>query len=128
MLQFDADFQTIDTGVWADFLESKFRVAHISNNKFQRALARLQQPYRRKIESGTMDPKVSKDLLCKAMAEGILLEWKNVVDGEGQQVEYTPERGFVALSKNTEFRDFISDFAINLANFREEEVKELGNA
>jgi hypothetical protein len=128
MLQFDADLASTDTGVWSDFLESKFLIAHISNMNFQRILARLQQPHRQKIERGTLDPQISKDLLCKAMSEGILLDWKNVVDGDGKMVDYTPQRGFVALSKNVEFRDFVTDISTNLFNFREEEVAVLGKA
>lgn len=126
MLQFDADLASTESGVWGDFLDSQFLIAHISNMRFQRILAKLQQPHRAKIERGTLDPQVSKDLLCKAMAEGILLDWKNVVDGDGKVTEYTSQKGFVALSKNVEFRDFVTDFATNLSNFRAEEVAALG--
>lgn len=127
MFQFDADLNSVNTGVWGEFGNARFKIAHISNLKFQRALARLQQPHRRKIEAGSLDPKVNKDILAEAMAEGILLDWDQVVDSKKVATPYSKEAGKVALLKNVEFRDWVSDFAMNLQNFREEEMEELGN-
>ncbi len=124
---YDADLTAIDAGVWLEFSGSKFLIAHMTNLKFQRALARLQQPHRKKIENGTLDPGVNKQIVCKALSEAIVLGWKDVIAKSGQPVEYSPEAAFTALMKNGEFRDFVSDSAMNLTNFREEEVEELGN-
>lgn len=129
MFKFDADTPAVDSGVWTKFNGSEFLIAHISNMRFQRALARLQQPHRRKIESGTLDPQVNKEILCKAMAEGVLLDWRNVgSQASDEPVQYTPQAGYTALLRSTEFRDFVSDFAMQLANFREAEIEELGNS
>ncbi len=126
MFQFDADLTSTETGAWAEFQGSQFLIAHISNMRFQRTLARLQQPYRRKIENGSMDPQTSKDILCRAMSEAILLDWKDVANTDGEATKYTPAAGNTALSKNAEFRDFVSDFAVNLSNFRDQEAEDLG--
>lgn len=129
MFKFDADITSVDTGVWAEFDGSSFLIAHISNMKFQRALARLQQPHRRKIEAGTLDPQTNKNVLCQAMAEGILLDWKGVGSVAAKdEVPYTIENAVTALKKSTELRDFVSDFALNLSNFRQVEVEDLGNS
>ena len=127
MFQFDADLKTVDTGIWMDFQGSSFLIAHISNMRFQRSLARLQQPHRRKINEGTLDPRVNKDLLCKAMSEGILLDWRNVGGQGAKDVPYTQAAAYTALSKNPEFRDFVSDVATSLANYRTIELEEAGN-
>ena len=129
MLEFDADIETIDNGIWMPYEGSKFLIAHMSNKKFQRALARNQQPYRKKLENGTLDPEINKAALCKSMAEGILLDWKDVVSkGSKTPVTYTVDNACTALMKNVEFRDFISEVAMNMANFKSEEVQDLGNA
>jgi len=129
MFKFDADTSLTDDGVWVEYQGSKFLVAHMSNMRFQRALARHQQPHRRKIEQGSLDPEVGKTLVCRAMSEGLLLNWQGVGSTKtGEEVPYTPDAGFTALFRNPEFRDFISDFAMNLSNFRKEAVEELGNA
>ena len=54
MFQIDKDLSALDKGVWTEWSGSSFLIAHISNMKFQRALSRLQQPHRRKIEQGTI--------------------------------------------------------------------------
>lgn len=115
-------------GVWTEFGDSKFKVASTSSTKFQRILNRLQAPYRKKMEKGTLDPKVSKDILCEAMSEGLLLDWKNVVDGNGAEVAFDSEVAKRALLNNDDLREYLSEFAADLENYRTEEVKELGNA
>lgn len=129
-MDFDADLTTVDTGVWRDFDGSSFLIAHMSTIRFQRSLSRYQQPHRRKIESGTLDPQVSKEITCKAMAEGVLLDWRGVgskKSGESD-VPYSVEAGYKALMGNAEFRDFVSFTAMDLANFRQDEVEELGKS
>lgn len=128
MFKFDADLKTVDSGVWAEFQGARFLIAHISNMRFQRALARHQQPHRRKLEAGTLDPQTNRDILCKAMAEGLLLNWDKVQSAAGQDTPYSPDAGVVALTKNVEFRDFVSEFSLNLSNFRDEEVEDLGKS
>ena len=126
-MYFDADLNTVDTGVWQKFDGSEFLIAHMSNMRFQRALSRLQQPHRRRIETSTLDPQVNKEILCRAMAEGILLDWRGVKSKENQNdVPYTPDNGYRALMGNADFRDFVSFIAMEMANFRASEVEELG--
>jgi hypothetical protein len=129
MFTFDTDHSLIDTGVWAEYQGGRFLIAHISNIRFQRELAKLQQPHRKKIEAGTLDPQTNRDLLCKAMAEGVLLDWQDVKSvGSDDPVPYSKEAGFKAISRDPEFRDFITEFAVNLQNYRNEEIEELGKS
>jgi hypothetical protein len=126
MFKFDADTPLTDQGTWAEFSGSKFLIAHISNLKFQRTLSKLQQPHRRKIETGSLDPKINKEIICRAMSEGIILDWSGVVSSSGDSTPYSPEAGYTALIKNVEFRDWVSEFSVNLSNFRAEEIEEVG--
>lgn len=128
MFQFDADNSAFDEGVWRTYQGSRFRIAHISNIPFQRLLARLQQPHRKKMEQGNLDPQVGKELLCEAMSQKILLDWQDVRDKSGNMVPYTPSAGMKALMGDPEFRDFVSDVAASVSNFRSEEVAELGKS
>ena len=124
----DADLSTVDEGVWTEFDDSRFKIAHISNLKFQRALARLQQPHMRKITEGRLDPAVNKSILCQAMSEGILMDWKDVKTKSGEDVPFSSKAANTALLANVEFRDFVSDFATNIGHYRDEQVAELGNS
>jgi len=115
-------------GVWASFGGSKFKVSSTGSTRFQRALNRLQAPYRKKIERGTLDPKISKEILCTAMSEALLIDWQDVQDGEGKTVAFDQEVAFRALSNNDDLREFLSDYAQDLENFRAEELVEAGNS
>ena len=128
MFQFDADLNTIDTGVWAEWSGSKFLIAHISNLKFQKLLARLQQPHRKKLESGGLDPETNRDILCKALSETVLLDWANVSSRAGDRTHFTAQNAFLALQRDPEFRDFVADFATQMANYRAQEVEEMGKS
>lgn len=128
MFQFDADLSSIDKGVWTEWNGSKFLVAHISNMKFQKMLARLQQPHRKKLEQGSLDPQTNRDILCKAMSETVLLDWKDVGSVSGDQVPYNAQNAFHALQMDPEFRDYIADFATQMANYRSTELGELGKS
>ena len=127
MFKFDEDVPLTDEGVWIDWNGSKFKIAHTSNMKFQRALARLQQPYKRKLDAGTMDPAKNRQILAQAMSEALLLDWQNVANKEGDVTPYSVDNGHKALIKSEDFRDFVSNFAMNLDNFRSEVVEEMGN-
>lgn len=115
-----------ENGIWRDFDDSEFLIAHMSSIRFQRALARAQQPYRKKIEAGTLDPGLQRKVTCQAMAEGIVLDWRKVTDDKGAEVEYSTKACCNLLEKNAHFREFVSDVALNLTNFHEEEVEEVG--
>lgn len=128
MFNIDEGLPLTESGAWGQFSGSKFLIAHLSSIRFQRALAQLQQPYRKKIEAGTMDPKVSKELMCQAMAKGLLLDWDNVGDASGNQVTFSVEAATKALMNNAEFREFVSEFSQNLENFREQEMEEVGKS
>jgi hypothetical protein len=128
MFQFDADLNTIDSGVWAEWSGSKFLIAHISNLKFQKLLARLQQPHRKKLESGGLDPEVNRDILCQALSQTVLLDWDNVGSKAGTKIPYTAQNAFHALQRDPEFRDFVAEFATQIANYRSQEIDELGKS
>jgi len=128
MFNIDADLNTVETGVWAEFNGSEFLIAHISNLKFQRALNRLQQPHRKKLEQGTLDPGTHRDMICKAMAEGVLLDWRKVVNNDKAEVPYKAATAFEVLKRDSEFRDFVAEYANNMTNFRAAELEEVGKS
>jgi hypothetical protein len=115
-------------GVWANYGGSRFKIANTSAVRFQRLLTKLQAPYRKKIERGTMDPEVSRSILCEAMGQALLVDWADVVDKDGATVEFSPEMAVKALQNNDDLREFVSDFAIDLENFKAEETVEAGKS
>lgn len=121
---FDADEENdlVANGVWKEFKGSEFLIAHLSSVTFQRALARHQQPHTKKLQEGKLDPEINRQVVAKAMSEGLLLDWRKVKNN----VTYTPKLGYAALMKQPDFRDFVSSTAADLTNYLKEEAEELG--
>lgn len=118
----------IDTGSWTDFRGAKFLIAHSGNMRFQRAMQRMQKPFRRKIEKNEMDPADQKRILIQALAEAILLDWKDVANSTGQGVPYSRELAIKALTNDDELREFVMEYSLDLANFKEAEEEYEGNS
>ena len=115
-----------EKGVWGKFQGSEFLVSHISNFEFQRIFSRLQLPYRKKIEKGNLDPETTLDIMCEAMSKGILRDWDKVTDKSGEEVPYSQELAYKALTNNADLREWVTEFATDLDNFKEVEREELG--
>ena len=127
MINVDNEFSKTKDGVWAEFEGSRFLIAHMSNLRFQRKLANLRQPHLSKINRNTIDPKLSQEITCKAMAGTILLDWDQVVNNVGEKVEFTEELAASVLIKQPDVREFVSDYSVNLEHFRDDQIEQTGN-
>lgn len=125
----DVDHNPIETedGVWTQYRGSKLLIAHASSMQFQRKFARMQQPYAKKIQAGTLSPDIQKELLCEAMA-GTILKDAEFVNKLGEPVAFTTALAKQVLMNQVDVRDFVTEFSGNLDNFRKEEVEELGKS
>lgn len=128
MINIDNDNSLLTAGVWTEFAGSGFLVTHMSNVAFQRSVTRRQAPYKRKIDQGTIDPAIVREIFTQAMAECLILDWKNVADSKGAPVDFSKEACYKALTNNEDLRDFISDFAMNLDNFRQEQKEAMAKS
>lgn len=128
MINIDKDNSLLTAGVWMEYEGSRFLVTHMSNVAFQRAVMRGQAPHKAKVDKGTLDPAIMRDIMTKAMAATLVLGWEKVVDGKGVDVPFTAEACYKALKNNEDLRDYLSDFAMNLDNYREEKLEELGKS
>lgn len=117
-----------NTGVWTDYGGSKFLVGHMGNVRFQRILTRLQAPHRQKVQKGTLDPAQAKSMMCKAMAQGLIFDWKDVENSKGEQVGFNPDICEQMLLNNDDVREFIAEFSQDLANYKEEQTSNEGNS
>lgn len=128
MIVIDNENTLQDEGVWADFGGSSFKIAHAGNMLFQRTLNRLQLPHRRQIERGNLDPAITHGILCKALAKGVLLDWKDVQNAKGENVPYSEEFASMALARNHDLREFVQEFSSDLENYRSERIIAEGNS
>jgi hypothetical protein len=118
----------LEEGTWTDYEGSKFKIAYAGSIKFARVKDQIEKPHRRMIEKGAVDPADQKKWLIQALAKAILLDWKDVHDEDGQEVQYSVNNAIQAMTNSEEFRDFVMTFSMELANFREADREVEGNS
>ncbi len=124
----EAPVAELDHGSWAEYQGAEFKIAYATNVKFLRVKQRLEQPHRRKLEAGTMDPGEIRKIMCKAMAEGLLLDWRGVKNANKEEVPYSVKSAEQALLFDESFRDFVMSYSIELGNFKNEDTVHEGNS
>lgn len=112
-------------GNWEDFGGAKFRIASQRSDRYIAAINRLMKPYQKQIKNNTLTPEQNESLLCKAMAEGLLLDWEGVgyideATGEVKEMEYSVENAEKVLRQNYELREFVQEYSEQLDNFKRE--------
>ena len=105
-----------------------FYIARNSNQKFIKKFQALTKPYKRDIEKGTADEDTMQDIICEAMAYGILVGWEDFEIG-GETVQYSRANATNLLKNDPDFRDFVSEFSKIMDNYiREEEDEVVGKS
>ena len=112
-------------GEWGSYNGGKFLVAHTSSNAFQQTLSRLQRPHIKKINNNQLNAKTSKDIMCEAISSDLLLGWKEVVDAEGGEIEFSKDMAKAALMNDDDFRDWVQEFGTDLDNYKAQEVEDI---
>lgn len=118
----------LEAGTWVDYQGARFLVAHAGNSKFQRTMARLQKPFRRKLERNEMDPADQKRILIQALGEAILLGWDGVKDASENDVPFSRDMAVKALSNDEGFREFVMETSMDMENFKLEEAEHEGKS
>jgi len=109
-------------GVWEEFEGSEFLIAYAQNPTFLREKDKLERPFKRQIQQGKLSPEESKRIMCKALAHGVLLDWKGVTDGT-KEIPYDAEIAAQELQDNPELLEFVVNVSADVANYKREEVE-----
>lgn len=106
-------------GVWFKWEDAELKVASINSKRYQRILQDKQAPYRAQIRRGTLPDETREELATEAMAEAILVDWKNVKEN-GQDVPYSVAEAKRLLAAYPRFAALVAEFAMNEAAFQAE--------
>ncbi len=123
-------------GVWIEYganekgepVRIKIARAGGHNVEFAKALEKATRPYRRAIQTGTLDNKTADRLYKEVFADTVVLGWVNVDGPDGKPLEFTREN---VLKLFEDLPDLFADLreqANNMALFRDETREaDLGN-
>ncbi|WP_298983487.1 hypothetical protein [uncultured Roseibium sp.] len=111
-------------GVWFDFDEdTSVKVARGNNVHFTKLLTKLSKPVQALARTGNLPEDKASEIVAKAMAETILLDWKGI-KLDGKVVKYSVENAAKILKDLPDFRDLINELANDRAAFAEEIAEE----
>jgi hypothetical protein len=126
-----------DKGITLDYGDFKIQIARAggANKKFSRLLTSRMKPYKRQMDTDTMDESVATKIMVESYTDAVILGWasKNedgkFVEGihnqDGDIVDYNRENVIETLTNLPDlFRDIQSQ-ADKISNFRIEEIEDI---
>lgn len=119
---FKTDPELEKKGVWLDLGDAgKYLLARAggSNKAFQKRFESLTKPYRRAIQTETMDNDVADKILVKIYTDCVILGWENVTGRDGEQLEFNRDNCIKLLMDLPDLFTAIRDTATSSAVYRE---------
>lgn len=95
-----------------------------SNTKFARILEAKTKPYRRAIQTETMDPKMADNIFREVYAESVVLGWDNVSDVDGVALPFSKENVVKVFTDLPDLYADVREQANKAALFREAVLEE----
>jgi hypothetical protein len=123
--KFQTNKSAEEDGIWVDVdgNGTKVKVARINNARYKKYFQKITKPYKRQIRNGTLAEELAEKLLVDALANTILLDWKGFTRS-GEDFPYSVDNARSFLQESADFRDFVSDAANEMENYRAEELEE----
>jgi len=96
---FKTDKSKEEEGVWVPY-ENGFEIliARMGNRRFKEFMMKKGKKHMRQLERGTIDLDTADELMREAILETILLDWRNLLDDNDQQIPYSKEEARKALA------------------------------
>ena len=98
-----------------------------SNTRYENAMRKHFAPYRRALDAGTLDNKTATEVLQKAYADAVVLGWQGV-ELDGEPLAFNRDNVFKLFTELPELWKVVQEEATRLANYRLEEVADMGKA
>ncbi len=88
-----------------------------ANRKFASRMQELMRPHQHAASTNNMADETASGILCKALAEAVIIRWEGVTDRDGNEVEYTAAAAETLLKDLPDLRDLIFEEAKRASNF-----------
>lgn len=89
------------------------------NERFSKTFEQKIKPYRKQIQTETLDEKISKRIMIETFAETVVLGWANVQDADGEYLEYTRDNVIALFIDLPDLFDDIREMSNKSSLFRE---------
>ena len=81
-----------------------------ANTRFDKVFEHKTKPYKRMIQTDSLDPEIGKKIMRETYAETVILGWKNVQDIEGEFLDFTQKN---VLSIMEQLPDLFQEIQVN---------------
>ena len=89
-----------------------------ANQKFNKTVEAVLKPYRRQIQTDTIDRKLLEKLIHEVFAKAVVLGWENVQDADGNDLDFTYENVMKIFSDLPEVFTEVQEAANKSSLFR----------
>ena len=114
------DTDLAESGVWVDYDDASFLICSTDSRRYRRVVTKLAK--KRNPATMRKDPEAMHEMTVESLAEGILIDWKNVKDGD-KDLPPTLENK-IRLCEIESIRTFLATEAQDFANFQREALAE----
>lgn len=125
---FGRDPSLENEGVWVEILTGvQVKLCAIGNTEYKRAMAKLSAPYKSQIRNDKLPKEIEEDLVIKAIARTVLVDWDGVQDPTTNEVlPYSYENCYNLLKdpRLIDFRNLIMGLATERETYRLQEIED----
>lgn len=126
--QFQTDKKLENEGVFIEYGPNskdepiRFRVARMgpSNLRYSKMMEQRLKPYRRQIQTETIDSKLADKMMLEIFVDTILLSWEGVESEDGVKLEFNRETAIKLFTDLPDLYDDLREQAGKAALFRAE--------
>ena len=121
--EFTRDATAEVEGVWENIGgDAELLIAAWENPAQTKALRAIPRALRRRVEAGRLTPDEDHALMCRIVAETILLGWKNI-QFKGKDIKYSREAAEKVLREVPRFYSLVLELAQEEGRFLEAELE-----
>ena len=124
LTQFQGDVAREEQGVWVEYAAGvEFRIARLNNPAYQKCLRKLLKADGRRFRRRRPTDENAEKLTNRALAQHVLVDWRNLEDEDGSPIPYSVEKALEILSdpQYHDIRDFVVEVATDSDVFAAEE-------
>ena len=114
-------------GVWLTYDgDIEVKIARFGNDRYQKIAEALYKPVKKQLQRGSLGSKRATELASKAVAKGIIVDWRGIEDDDGNLIPFSEEKAieFMLNPKLKDFKDWIANESQSIANFENEVLEE----
>lgn len=119
---FSTDTSLETEGIDIDYGEFSIKIARAggANKRYVKVLEAKSKPYRRAIDTDTIDSEIVQRILRETYATTVVLGWKGITDSEGKAIKFSKESCVKLFEDLPDLFIDIQQQASKMALFRKE--------